>query len=275
MRLFSISLATRLSLVLLFIFSAFGGLAGERTVHEYQAEIIPQGFTDPAFKLVRVERPTPQGGIEVEVRTLDRNGEIALIEKAVLGAQGEVLDYSSEHRQLKHKSTMEQIHNENDKPDQLRMTYTASGKPSTVSQEPAPENVIVGASLIPYIFKHRQELLDGQELNIRLAVPERQDTYGFSLRHRGRDEWQGKEVIRIEMRPTSLIIRAMVDAMSFYMDLEAKTLVGYRGRMGVYLQKPGSTDWDAFSGTTRYQTPLSMDAMLQAATPAKKTSRPE
>lgn len=253
--------------------------ADRRPFYEYQAEIVPHGTQQAAFQISRVERPTLQGGSEIDVTFLNQKGEVAMTEHAILGKQAEVLDYSFEQKQLGHRGSVQRIAAEGTKKEHLRIAFTAVGKPTVVTQEAPAENLIVGTSLMPYIFKHRQELLDGAELNVRLAVPERQDTYGFSIRHRGRDEWQGKEVARIEMRPTSFIIRQLVDAMSFYMDLEVKTLVGYRGRMGVYMQKPGSTSWDPFSGITRYKTPLTADAMLQASgagiVPPKNPSRPE
>jgi hypothetical protein len=234
-------------------------------VQEIQGDIVPHGKDKAAFKFLRVEKPTAEGGIEVENRYLDSQGSIALLEQAKLGPNAEVLSYRFEQRQTGDRGGLERIQ-ENGK-ERAQLSFSKKGKPTEVSVEEAPTNLVVGPSLIPYLFKHREELLEGKEIPIRLAVPERLDTYGFSIRHRGRADWKGQEVIRVEMRPTSIIIRQLVDAISIYMDLEGKQLLGYAGRMPVFLRESESSSWDAFQGLTVYQPNLGDGSVMQARTP--------
>ncbi len=242
------------------------GADDRKPTRETQALVTPHGTDEIAFRMTRIEKPTAQGGLEVDIRFLDEKGEVAMIEHAVLGPQAEVLEYTFEQRQVGDRGSAKRIQLAPGK-DELRLSYTPKGKPTSVSQDAAPPNLVVGPSLVPYILKHREDLINGKELLVRVIVIDRKDTYGFSLRHRGRADFQGHEVARIEMRPTSFIIRQVLDPVSFFVDLDVRALLAYSGRVGVFTRKSETSSWDTIQALTVYKPRLGDESLIQAQSP--------
>ena len=62
-----------------------------------------------------------------------------------------------------------------------------------------------------------------------------------------------------------MLLVFLLDPISFYLDLEARTLLGYAGRLSVYTRKPGG-DWNMVHGMTLYGPDLGKDHVIQART---------
>ncbi len=113
---------------------------------------------------------------------------------------------------------------------QVKYDSVLEGKKSD-GKHVLPSNFVIGASLRRYIDAHYEDLASGKELEVQMGLPVFGRTLGFLLR---KVEGQEKSVvagerIKVELKPSSLIVRAMMPAAHYFLDTKSKRLVRYVG----------------------------------------------
>ncbi len=111
----------------------------------------------------------------------------------------------------------------------LLFSYTAGGKTSTDSESAAPD-LVVAPTVVPYLRARWEALLQGQTIKVRLAVLERKETVGFQFTKIGEAAPGGKQVVVVQMKPSSFIIAALVKPIRMTFDKESGRLIEYSGR---------------------------------------------
>jgi hypothetical protein len=111
--------------------------------------------------------------------------------------------------------------------DRLSFSYTRDGRTDTNIEDYA-ENVVVGLMLVPYIRSHWTELIEGRELPVRFAVADRLETVGFRLARV--EQARLEDAVTIAFKPSSFIIRLLVDPLYFTFTSDGDTVLEIFGR---------------------------------------------
>jgi hypothetical protein len=112
------------------------------------------------------------------------------------------------------------------------------------------DNFVVGATLARHVRAHWAEIVAGKDVDMRFAVPERRETVGFKIFKEDVKKIDGHDVIVAKMKPTSMIIAALVKPLYFYIDTATKRVVEFRGRV-LPKQKDGNS-WKDLDAETVY-----------------------
>lgn len=118
--------------------------------------------------------------------------------------------------------------------------------------EDLDDNFIIGMTLVPHLKKNWEKLSKGDSLRTRLGVWNRAETVGFKFWKKSYKKINGKEAMVVVMKPTSFVIRALVDPLYLTFDKATKELLSIRGRTSPKVQKDGKwKDFDAFISYSR------------------------
>jgi hypothetical protein len=111
-----------------------------------------------------------------------------------------------------------------------RVTDLSDGSTKT-SEDEAEENLVVPSTVMSYIKPSFHLLNEGKEIRLKVAVPDRRESYTFIMRkHQSGTTADGTEMMVLEMAPSSFIIKALVDPMYFYIKPATGEMFAFEGR---------------------------------------------
>ena len=131
--------------------------------------------------------------------------------------------YSTKNSQLESTSHLEV------KGKSIFFTYTRGGKTKN-DDEDLPENLIVPPTTGDFMERHWKEILKGDSVDARVAVMARAETVGFTFHKVKEESLNGKKVVIVKMKPTSIFISALVDPLIFTCDATSGTVIAFTGR---------------------------------------------
>lgn len=182
-------------------------------------------FDQPLFRYERVTSEAANGKT-VTVKFLELDGKLALEESVEFDAKGEFLRSRRNHPQINEITLIER----RDKGVVFRREYKGSTKEAS---EAWGDNYISNDQLPPLIEKNWDALDAGKVFSMRLMVPSRLETVGFSVEKAKKTaDLKGQPMEVFEMTPSSMLIRSFVDPIFFYFSKDRK-LRWISGRMPV------------------------------------------
>ena len=82
-----------------------------------------------------------------------------------------------------------------------------------------------------YILPRFYELVAGHEIKLRVAVLDRQSAFSFVIKKvREEKTLSGEPVLVLQMSPTSIFVKAVVDPMYFYMKPQTGEMYAFEGK---------------------------------------------
>ncbi len=133
---------------------------------------------------------------------------------------------------------------------QVVFTLVKDGKTST-AKEKLRDNFVVGPSLIPYLQSRWSQVLAGKTTDVRFAVVDRKETVGFSLKKEKDVDYKGAKAVVVKMKPTSLLISALVDPLYFTLDAATGRVLELEGR--VLPKRRDDGKWKDLDAVTVYE----------------------
>lgn len=131
----------------------------------------------------------------------------------------------------------------------ILFSYTREGKEKT-SDESLGKNLVVSASLVPFIQDHWKKLIKGDTIEIRYASIDRSETIGFDLFKSDDDRAVAGNVV-IKMKPSSFFVAAIVNPLFLHFDPKTKNLTEIYGRTAPKLLV--GKDWKDLDAHTIYE----------------------
>lgn len=138
---------------------------------------------------------------------------------------GKFVSYDLQQKQLHESAKIEA------KNGKLSFEYTDHDGKVKKDEESWRDNFVVGATLFRYVKAHQSDLLAGKDIDMRFGVPERRETVEFKIFKDEEKKIDGRDVIIAKMKPTSVIIAALVNPLYFYFDKASGRLIEFRGRI--------------------------------------------
>jgi hypothetical protein len=130
--------------------------------------------------------------------------------------------------------------------------WTVDGKTQT-NTETAGDDFVAGPGILSYLQKNWGRILKGEDVDFRLAVLERRETVGFEFSKEKEIELGGQKAVIVKMKPSSLIIAALVKPLRFYVSADGQKLIELHGRTTVKQGSPGN--WQDLDVVTVYDYP--------------------
>lgn len=112
----------------------------------------------------------------------------------------------------------------------LQFQYTRDGKTKS-SSESLDEQFATGPTLVAFIQKNWKKLLSGDEVKMRLAVLDRLETVGFKLFLFEKKQSPAGQLIVIKMKPSSIVISALVSPLFLTLPADGSKLLELKGRV--------------------------------------------
>jgi hypothetical protein len=107
------------------------------------------------------------------------------------------------------------------------------GKTKT-AEDDAEENLVVPSTVMSYIRPRFSELIAGKEIVLKIAVLDRRESFTFIMRKiREEKAIDGDTILVLEMKPSSFIIKAFVDKMTFYVRPKSGELFAFDGKSSI------------------------------------------
>jgi len=179
--------------------------------------------------LFRFEKVVTQkaGGRFVMAKYTDASGKLALEESIQYGADGSLLKLVRTQHQINEKTTVER------KGDKVIFMRLYQGDKDD-DDEDWEKNTVTSEQLSGFIRKHWASLTGGEDQDIRLVVPSRRETVGFTIEQVKDRDFNGSKVRVFEMSPSSMFIRAIVKPVFLYFSPEGShEMLMVDGRMPV------------------------------------------
>lgn len=126
----------------------------------------------------------------------------------------------------------------------------AGGKPNT-SEETVKGDFVSSSNFQRYVASKWSELSAGKTINFRYAVWDRMETVGFSLKKLGEEGEGDAKLIKLQMKPSSFFIAALVKPIEFKFKADGSKLMEMVGRVAPK-QKDGSK-WKDLDAVVLYK----------------------
>lgn len=137
--------------------------------------------------------------------------------------------------------------------DKIFWNYTHEGKTKHDTTD-LEANFTVGPYLLKHVWNHWKEIEEGKSIPVRLGVIERMETVGFELKKEGNTTWNGRPVVRIQMKATSFIIRLIAPQVTFDLDPETRKLLHVHGPTLLKIQLEQGGEWKQLETDTVVET---------------------
>jgi hypothetical protein len=187
----------------------------------YFGRVFPLGAAgdEPGYVYERRVDQTSGGNVSTHI-TRDLSGSVVLADVATHADDYTLIDYTLLGNQLSQRGTIRV------EGDQLRFELDAGGEHRS-AVEPSDANVVVGPTLVGYIVRHLEALRAGSVIPVRFALIDRLETLTFDLEA----STARSDETRIEMRPSNLLLSALIDPIVFTFDARSAKLVRLEGRV--------------------------------------------
>lgn len=203
-------------------------LAGERV---YCGTVYPlRGATAdraaPLFTYARHVRQTVQGQ-EASHLTYDLRGQLIIEERVTLTPRHTLLRMEVANRQTGHAGSVRVD------ADARRLHYTwgTARTTRTARENLAPDTLVVaGPNLHGTLLHHWDLLKAGLPLQVRMLVPARRGSYGFTVR-RAAPEPATSDATIFVATPSNLLLRWAVAPLRTVFDTQHRSLLRYEGRV--------------------------------------------
>ncbi len=96
--------------------------------------------------------------------------------------------------------------------------------------EKLPVPFISGASAEAFVLEHFKELMEGDTIHAKMAILEIRELIKFKFWKKEISQKNGREVMVIAMKPSSIFLSFLVDTIFLYIDTKAKKMIYYIGR---------------------------------------------
>jgi hypothetical protein len=111
-----------------------------------------------------------------------------------------------------------------------KVTDLVTGAVKT-SQDDAETNLVVPSTVFSYISPFFNDLREGKEVKLKVAVLDRRESFSFVMKKiKVEKGLAGDDLMVLEMEPVSFIVKALVDPMYFYVHAKSGALHAFEGR---------------------------------------------
>lgn len=111
------------------------------------------------------------------------------------------------------------------------------GNVKTSDTDAEPE-LVVPSTVMAYVRPKFPDLMAGKEVKLKVIVPDRRDSFTFYMKKiREEKSPEGDAIMVLEMKPSSIIVKAFVDRMLFYVRPKTNEMFAFEGKSSLKLKE--------------------------------------
>lgn len=193
---------------------------------ETEGALIYRGYVHPlspldAAPLFDYERrlDAVEGGMKASHITHGADGEAVVIESAWFTFDCDVRSFEAIHQVAGYSGTVDVSAD-----GHLEYTLDEGGRISTASEDVA-DPVVTGPSLHGWMLRHRDLLVAGKPVKVRMIVLARKETFGFELKRVAAPNG----LVAFSMTPINVLVRRAVAPLRLEFDADTHNVVRYTG----------------------------------------------
>ncbi|WP_413291431.1 hypothetical protein [Bdellovibrio sp. HCB337] len=114
--------------------------------------------------------------------------------------------------------------------DQVLFTYEKDGKKKT-DKEKLRKPLLSQANFNTYVANHWDEIVRPEGVEVRFAVWFRLETVGFKIFKVGERQKDGQKWVHLRMKPSNMVIAALVDPLELWYEESSRHLMEMSGRV--------------------------------------------
>lgn len=155
----------------------------------------------------------------------DLDGKLLVQETTILkvvAGKETLVSYDLDHRQMAASGKIEV------RDGQAHFSYTKGGETKTASEK-VGDDFIISTMIVGFLSRNWEKIKRGESLKVRLGVVDRRETVGFSYVKMA----ESGDYVKIKMRPSSMIISALVNPLIWTMSVDGSHLKELEGRTQV------------------------------------------
>lgn len=192
------------------------------------------GRQKPLFRYLRSEAADESGVVKAQASFSEPEGGIVYAETSE-SKDGRILRYQWHHHQLKELGTVEV------RGTKVHYSVTKNGVTESRMSD-APENLVIGPTLISYLQKHWKDLSSKSGVPVRIGVPDRMEDYGFRFTRDQGENVNSQEFSNLTLKPTSIFVSLVVSPITFVFTKDGSKLLVMKGKSLLKVKKNGK--WD-------------------------------
>ena len=174
----------------------------------------------------------------------DLDGKLLVHETTILkhvDGKESLVSYELDHKQIGATGKIEV------RDGRAHFTYTKDGETKTASEK-VGDDFIISTMIVGFLGRNWEKIKKGESLKVRLGVVDRRETVGFSYKK----ESESAEGVKVKMRPSSMIIAAIVNPLIWTMEPGGSFLKELEGRSPVKTADGGKfKDFDGYTVYTQ------------------------
>ena len=211
--------------VTLLVASVFFGAHAWAEKESFSGDLFEKGSDRKVLLFKFRHEAESTGGVYQRAHNVfvDTEGHEALTEDIAYDAMGQLTKLVLDQKQTNEHGELEV------REGKIYFSWTHDGKTKTASEK-QPADLVVAATLVPYLQKNWEALVKGDRVDARFAALDRRETVGFKFLKTEEKKLNGRDAIVVKMKASSLIISAIVDPLYFVFDKETKRLMELTGR---------------------------------------------
>jgi hypothetical protein len=234
------------SLFLFFLISGENYSAFARV--ESTADILEKGSKKKIFTIVRDVNLNTAGFSEIKTTYSDTEGTI-VFEEVSLTKGATLLKTEINQKQTDEKAVIEVLGKD------VSFKLTSPDGKTTEKKEKLPELFVSAVTFDAFVRANWSALLKGETVNFRYAVWARQETVGFKIFKESESlDSTGAKSIVIKMKPSSILIAALVKPLMFYYNSDGSQLLSYDGRVSPKIKN--GKKWDDLDAEVFFSYPV-------------------
>ena len=188
----------------------------------YEGAVFPLRATDSPQLFTYERRIHAVGnGFLASHITRDRKRDVVVVESAQFSSAYEVTRFDAIHREAGYSGSVVITGGRH-----LAYQLNQAGR-TTTAIERVDDPVVTGPSLHGFILTHWDQLAAGKSVRVRMVVLSKMETYGFAIERAA----EAGGVTAFSIKPTSPLVRLIVDPLRVEFDSTSRNVVRYVGRV--------------------------------------------
>lgn len=185
----------------------------------------PDAGAAPLFTYERRVHAGEEGSLEATHLTRDAHGATVVVESARVTTAYALRRFEADNRQQGYRSTV----TVSDDGRRLHYDLRRDDGSRATTDERISAPAVAGPSLHGFILQHWDALAAGQALPVRMVVPDKTTSYGFTIRqHRA---GAGERTASFSVTPTNWLLRFAIAPLVVTFDRDTRQVVRYQGRV--------------------------------------------
>ncbi len=193
----------------------------KRSGEVFELDVTPKQLLYNYSEVVETEGPKKT----IETTFSQPSGKVAVEEKAIF-ENGHIKRYEINQKQEGYLNVLEVG------PDATSVTYTRTntetGAVDTENDDWGP-NHTAAPGMLGLAQRNWDAIMAGNSVDFRLAIPEKQTTYGFEITKTSEHKEGSKEIVVLTVAPSSFFISLVLNPFILTVDKADKTLVRMKG----------------------------------------------